>query len=140
LRGYTNANYGLVYSLGYAYDPSGRRIRLRTPSRWARDSIRYAYDADDGALTTVWQDTARIRFTYDLQGRQDRLLIGTAGATGVLEKRWYDDDGMLRKRQRTSAALGSLVSDSIVYDLRDKMVDVHTSSRSIDVGTLAYYN
>lgn len=111
---------------------------LRTPS--AGDSIRYAYDPDHGALSTVWQGNARVQFGYDLAGRQTTLQIGTAAAFGVTETRTFDDDDMLVRRVRTSAALGNLVTDSIAYDLRDKMLDVYTTSRSNEVGGLEYHN
>lgn len=137
LRDYAGTNFGLKYGLGYVYDVSGRRIRLRTP--WAADSIRYAYDRELGVLDTVWQGNARIRFTYDLAGRQDSLLIGTPTSVGVREGRKYDPDGMLVQRDRVSALLGGLVKDTLLYDLRDKAVDVTTWSRAIDVGTLEYH-
>lgn len=138
IREVSGANFSLTYAVTPSYDLSGRRTRLLTP--WSADSIRYAYDRELGVLNTVWQGNARLRFTYDLAGRQDSLFIGSGNAVGVTETRSYDADGMLRKRVRTSATLGNLITDSIAYDLRDKMVDVFTQSRAADVGTLEYHN
>jgi len=96
----SGGSFGLHdYTVGYAYDLNGRRTKLAVPGSVApmvngvlKDTVRYAYDAQFGALTTVTDPLDRV-FTYSHDGR------GAVGAlampSGYTERFWYGPDGLL---------------------------------------------
>ena len=104
-------------------------------------TITYGYDASIGALAEVAHLTSRVRFTYDVAGRQDSLKVSknVAGSEtlGVIERRQYDADGQLvfmnRIRKEGAQYLG-LLTNTLSYDARGKITNAAISSAAVDVG------
>ena len=87
------------YTVGYAYDLNGRRTKLAVPGSVAplvngilKDTVRYAYDAQAGVLTTVTDPLDRA-FTYSYDGRS--AVSALAMPSGYTERFGYRPDGLL---------------------------------------------
>lgn len=112
------AGTAFVHGTGIAvhYDLGGRRDTLTLPGG---QTISYAYQPTNGALSTVTDPAGNLyRYTYDGAGRIDSIVIGGGG---VREHRWYDADGRQYARQRVSAVLGQLSSETLTLDARGRV-------------------
>ncbi|MCL4215061.1 MAG: hypothetical protein KJZ74_14215 [Gemmatimonadales bacterium] len=139
----TNSFTATVFGQSYAYDIGGRRITHTLPTNSALNdgTISYTYDSERGLLSEVAHSTSRLRFKYDLAGRQDTLrvhkVIGGSDTLGVVESRSYDSDGqltILNRQRREGAYFVGLLTDTMRYDARGKLREVLVASASVDVG------
>lgn len=111
-----------VFKLEYRYDLNGRRTELHHPRNLVGSGqpTRYEYNPA-GQLKSV-QDHAQnlFEFYYDSRGR----LIETYGPGGTFEERRYDDfDRLVRRIQGRGGSV--ILSDSLEYDARDKLLRVY---------------
>ena len=107
--------FGAGSGLEFKYDRSGARRWVKLPSG---DTLGYRYHNELAALDTIVDQRGnKFRYVYDVAGRIDSVVVNTpADVAGVWEKRWYDPEGRQYQRERRSAALGLLSSDSIRFD------------------------
>lgn len=114
----------------------------RTLAALGADSLRYEYDSV-GYLRRLWlPDDARLRFTWDLLGRQDSMIVhpdARAGAGAVTEHRTYDVASRLRTRRRATAVIGGLAFDSLSYDLGDRLTEVSHSTATGGAETITFH-
>jgi RHS repeat-associated protein len=98
----------------YVYDLSGRR----TSMQWLLGTNGYSYN-DFGGLSAVTDPGSnQYAIRYTLAGQVDSLLLGT----GVTEDRNYDSDGRIISRNRVSTSVGTLGTDSFVYDRMNRVI------------------
>ena len=129
-----------VYTLRFAYDRNGRRIRLWHPEQFAvpddygvtRDSQTYAY-GPGGQLTLVRDIMSyQYKYFYDADSRLDSI----AYPGDVFTAYRHDPDGRLRRRNtiapRFPGTVGdTLYADTLVYDLRAKVITASTLADSV---------
>jgi YD repeat-containing protein len=126
------------YTSSYEYDLSGRRTRHVHPRQLPTDEVLLNYDSLTGALQTV-DDGGSYQYAYDLDGRLKKL-----SRPDGLEERWhYDEDGRMARREHGPATGTLLHRDSLRYDARGKIHEVHSladSSRNAysGLGNLAW--
>jgi len=122
-----------VYGLRHTYDLNGRRVVLKHPGTIApegtgvRDSVRYGYDSETGALAWVegLGESSRSDFIYNIDGQLDTLRY-PAGVTVAMS---YDADGRVTRRKHCGLAGGSFpggcfLDHSYTYDPRAKILTV----------------
>jgi RHS repeat-associated protein len=117
------------YGLSYTYDIAGRRASLALPGVSGLGT-RYYYSRETGMADSLRDASGNgFQFTHN-----DRFqLTGMTGPGGVTESRGYDSDGQLTTRT-VSAAHGTVMNESLVYDGRGKVVQ----ATSIQDGDVAY--
>jgi len=116
------------YGVTYRYDWNGRRTVLKYPAQLApasKDSARFGYDVQTGALTEVW-DLLGHDFVhhYNFRGELDRLSY----PPGTLFEAWtYNDDGALVRDVMSDAPPPPAVpthlrETNLTYDARQKVL------------------
>ena len=84
-----------VYGISNSYDRNGRRTRLRIPTQLGiggADSIRFAYNARLGLLSTIFDlSSNQYRITYDLRLQVDSVVHPGS----IIRRLLYDNDERL---------------------------------------------
>ncbi|MET0395795.1 MAG: PKD domain-containing protein [Longimicrobiaceae bacterium] len=137
IRTYRGSDYSKhVYELTYGYDLNGRRTSLTHPQNLAPAAATpqtYGYRAVTGQLETITDVLGNsYEYGYWNNGLLRRLTF--PAQSDLAEERWYDRDGRLRHRIRSTGA-GSIHSDTLYYDARGKVLSAHTQD---DTTNLAY--
>jgi RHS repeat-associated protein len=138
-RAVLSAGYDYSFANNYDYDSDGRRKTLRLPSG---DVLTYAYHPELGALTTITDPRGnRYRYDYDLAGRIDSVVVGTAVTDGLREARRYDAEGRLFTHVRYSPVLGQIYSDSLTLDALGRTTRAARGTRAnLSPADTTYFN
>ena len=128
-RATTAPGFNYSATLAYSYDREGRRQMLQLPSG---DSLTYGYHAELGVLTRITDPRGnRYRYDYDLAGRIDSVIVGTASIDGTREERRYDAEGRSVAHARYgAAALGLIYLDSLTLDAAGRTIRAASSTRA----------
>jgi hypothetical protein len=137
IREYDGTSFNThVYGLSYDYDLNGRRTSLFHPNQLApavsgtpQTEQMYDYNAF-GALGTVTNVLGNeYGFFYDLASRADSVSMPYGGG---YVRREFDDDGRMTLRQEVlPGALGTVRTDSLWYDQRNKVTQVEFTGNTV---------
>ena len=137
------------YGILHRYDRNGRRTVMKHPWQLAPrfsgvlDTVRYEYDPVVGYLKTVW-DLLGYRYDFAVNERGERFKMTLTGT--MVDSSGYDAAGRLTSHRIFDRAPAAqfphpdvvLRNDTLMYDLRDKVVTSEGRQGFADTTTTKY--